>query len=301
MVGIPGACVGGSWGSGRVSATTGSQQRGPRRSAARSGRRASTRASVAGFDDRSEFVDYYEVLGVDPTADVASVRMAWRRAMKRVHPDVLMHDAAASRAKTGGTAADKRDQKALGRDAVLANNAWEVLSGVQRAAYDAQRQRVLMNGARVPVAERWTGARPPEASSWPWDTASSSAGPSRLHVTGDDAEEAAREARAWALRADTPDELLAMAVNQAVDAAREARGEPDAAVLAAARVVALREVARGRENLRERGGRFYLDRKGGIVDALPLAGPLFIVLGLALMWMPRMLFDAPYYLASSLP
>jgi len=250
--------------------------------------RLRTRASVAGFDDRSEFVDFYEVLGADPTADVASLRLAWRKSMKRVHPDVLRGQG--------------RDP---GREAVLVNSAWEVLSGGQRAAYDAQRRRILFERDAKPEAERWNrGERPLDAASWPWDDAATGAaapGPSRLHVTGEDAEAAAQEARAWAVRAETPDELLALAVNQAVDAAREARGDPDAAVLAAARVVALREVARGREGLVERGGRFYLDRNGDLVDALPLMGPLVIALGMILMWFPRLLLDAPYHLASGLP
>jgi curved DNA-binding protein CbpA len=66
--------------------------------------------------------DHYQALGVHPTADHATVRAAYRRLMRDVHPDVKPGDAAA------------------GEAARRANAAWAVLSdSARRASYDRLR------------------------------------------------------------------------------------------------------------------------------------------------------------------
>ncbi len=68
---------------------------------------------------------YYETLGVDPTADTATLRRAWVDLARRNHPDVAGDDPA-SRA-----AAERRMQ--------VINEAWEVLGDeTRRRRYDAE-------------------------------------------------------------------------------------------------------------------------------------------------------------------
>lgn len=78
--------------------------------------------------------DYYEVLGIDPSASDDEVRAAYRRAVKAVHPDA------------GGTSALFR----------LVQDAGEVLCDpVRRAAYDAARNKPPEPEPAPAPADEW--------------------------------------------------------------------------------------------------------------------------------------------------
>src|SRR4051812_33878918 len=81
------------------------------------------------------FEDYYQVMGLEPGADAAAVKQAYRRLARLHHPDVNQAaEAAASMSKV--------------------NEAYEVLSDpLRRAAFDGVRQRQLASQARAAAAE----------------------------------------------------------------------------------------------------------------------------------------------------
>lgn len=94
-------------------------------------------SDLAGGTERSP----YEVLGVDPDADAATVRRAWVAAARRHHPD-LAGDGAAAR-----EAAERRMQEV--------NEAWAVLGDPERRRrYDAdealRRRRAWQPGSTSP-------------------------------------------------------------------------------------------------------------------------------------------------------
>ena len=67
--------------------------------------------------------DYYIVLGIERGADLAQIKRAYRKAIKRYHPDTI----------SGGTDANKF---------IEAREAYEVLSDIdRRRAYDARQKR----------------------------------------------------------------------------------------------------------------------------------------------------------------
>ncbi|MEZ5262250.1 MAG: J domain-containing protein [Acidimicrobiales bacterium] len=95
----------------------------------------------------------YERLGVDPDADLAALRAAYRRLARELHPD-LHHG--------GGIETQLR--------MAMVNEAWAVLSDPERrAAYDAERRRAAAAAtAAAAAAERH---RSPPRSSGPRPTA----------------------------------------------------------------------------------------------------------------------------------
>src|SRR5690349_6795557 len=90
--------------------------------------------------------DYYELLGVQPGADVKELRRAWRKLALLWHPD---------RAGAGATA---RFQKLAAAYAVLSNP-------LARAAYDRRRRAAEPSHARDSSAPRPAAAAspPPQA------------------------------------------------------------------------------------------------------------------------------------------
>lgn len=85
-------------------------------------------------NDRSDTLDPYVVLGVEPTASHAQIRSAHRAIMRRVHPDVTGNSPAAA------------------ARAVQANAAWAVLKDPgRRAVHDRRRVTPVSVGATVPV------------------------------------------------------------------------------------------------------------------------------------------------------
>ncbi len=82
--------------------------------------------------------DYYQILGVPPTADLNAIKKAFRRKVIECHPD------------RGGSHAEM----------VLVNEAWEVLSNAElRSRYDAARNHASDTGAQEAAATDAQGAR----------------------------------------------------------------------------------------------------------------------------------------------
>ncbi len=92
--------------------------------------------------------DYYDILGVAPTAGADEIRRAFRARARRYHPDVNKEPDAARRFQ-------------------LAHDAYDILGDpTKRRAYDAGRARPASRPARTPPAGS-AGARPRRAASPP--------------------------------------------------------------------------------------------------------------------------------------
>ena len=94
-------------------------------------------------DLRAEFMepDYYEILGVEPTTDIAIIKAQYRRLVRENHPDI---------------AVDKATAHAKIQEIIAA---WSILShSHQRAEYDERRRRRAQESA--PPAVRSQSARP---------------------------------------------------------------------------------------------------------------------------------------------
>jgi curved DNA-binding protein len=84
-----------------------------------------------------QFKDYYQVLGVERTADLADIKKAYRRLVRKHHPDVSQAADASVRMQE-------------------INEAWEVLQdGEKRAAYDQLGQRWQQGGTDFQPPPDW--------------------------------------------------------------------------------------------------------------------------------------------------
>ncbi len=94
-----------------------------------------------------QFNDHYQSLGLDPRADAATIKRAYRRQARRHHPDV--------------------NGNAVGSQAAMArlNEAYQVLSDAKlRAAYDAVRESQVPTYARTAAPTQAPASSP--ASDW---------------------------------------------------------------------------------------------------------------------------------------
>lgn len=88
------------------------------------------------MDTKEKFVDYYEVLGVWPTADADTIKKAYFKLARMHHPDVV--------GKTGGDAGDD-DETSV--DFKLINEAFSVLSDeVKRSQFDQKLKKKTGGG-----------------------------------------------------------------------------------------------------------------------------------------------------------
>ncbi|HTD51183.1 MAG TPA: DnaJ domain-containing protein [Acidimicrobiia bacterium] len=91
-------------------------------------------------------LSYYDILGVDPTADVDAIRRAWRVKVRLLHPD-----------KHLGASDDVLAEAA--RETLRVNRAWETLGDpIQRRRYDLSITRRHDTNARSRPAGRPPGA-----------------------------------------------------------------------------------------------------------------------------------------------
>lgn len=106
---------------------------------------------------RDEEVDYYAVLGISADASAAEVTRAYRRLVRRLHPDTRGHH--------GESEAEADARLALVRAA------FDLLHDpAQRAAYDRRRRRATPAARQPPPATRGREAPPIRAGPvryWP--------------------------------------------------------------------------------------------------------------------------------------
>jgi curved DNA-binding protein CbpA len=90
------------------------------------------------MDTKAKFVDYYEVLGVWPTADAESIKKAYFKLARMHHPDVV---------GKSGTESESDDASGSGVDFKLINEAFSILSDhVKRSQFDAKLKQKTGDG-----------------------------------------------------------------------------------------------------------------------------------------------------------
>ena len=90
-------------------------------------------------------LNHYEVLSVDPSADLETIRHAWRVKVRLLHPD-----------RHRDTAGDVQAEAA--REILLVNRAWDTLRDPdRRRAYDAQIGVTQISVRREPEARAERG------------------------------------------------------------------------------------------------------------------------------------------------
>src|SRR3546814_16804346 len=101
-----------------------------------------SRAAVAGATITMQFKDYYDILGVEPSAGDAEIKTAYRRLARKYHPDVSKEAGAEEQFKA-------------------VNEVDEALRDPQkRAAYDPLRTRGYHPGAELQPPPRGYGPGP---------------------------------------------------------------------------------------------------------------------------------------------